>query len=245
MEKQNLAELEEVLAYRFSDRKLLVRALTHSSRAHEARSEIGATSPRNDPPEQDNERLEFLGDSVLGWMVSDWLFHRFDTFHEGQLSTLKNHLVSANHLVAAAQKLDLGRFLNLGRGEETAGGRTKQRLLVNAFEAILAAVYLDGGAEAARVVFLPRILPTHAELEQLVGTSAPLDYRSELERLVRERNLPRPVYILVEEYGPGHARVFRVEARVGADLKATGEGSSKKIATHNAAHGICDALNQQ
>ena len=103
---------------------------------------------------------------------------------------------------------------------------------------------MDGQRLAIPSVFLPRSLPKRNELEHLAGTSAPLDYRSDLERLVRERNLPRPEYILVEEYGPGHARIFRVEARVGPNLKATGEGSSKKIATHNAAHGICDALNQ-
>ena len=191
---------------------------------------------------EDYERLEFLGDSVLGWMVAEWLFTHFTGFHEGQLSHLKNHLVSANHLVAAAQKLDLGRFLHLGRGEEAAGGRTKQRLLVNAFEAVLAAVYLDGGAEAARVVFLPMVLLPHDELEKLAGAGAPQDYRSELERLVRERNLPRPDYVVVDEYGPGHARIFRIEVRLGSDLVATGEGSSKKIASHNAAREICRML---
>ena len=102
--------------------------------------------------ESDNERLEFLGDSVLGWIVSEWLFHHYPDFTEGQLSSLKNHLVSAKHLLAAAQKLDLGSVLRLGKGEESAGGRAKQRLLVNAFEAVLAAVYLDGGPDAARAL---------------------------------------------------------------------------------------------
>lgn len=107
----------------------------------------------------DNERLEFLGDSILGWLVSEWLFARFRDFTEGQLSLLKNHLVSATHLLAAAHRLDLGRYLQLGRGEETAGGRGKQRLLVNAFEAVLAAVYLDGGADPARDLLARYVMP--------------------------------------------------------------------------------------
>ncbi len=244
MEKPNLGDLEEALGYRFSNRGILVRALTHSSRANESRSGEAVPADPATPPE-DNERLEFLGDSVLGLLVSDWLFHRFQTFQEGQLSLVKNHLVSANHLVAAAQKLDLGRYLHLGRGEETAGGRTKQRLLVNAFEALLAAIYLDGGQDAARIVLLPRILPSQGELEQLAGAGAPQDYRSELDRLVRERNLPRPEYLLVDEYGPGHARVFRVEVRMGGEVVASGEGSSKKVATHNAAREVCRTLRER
>jgi len=243
VEKPNLGELEEALGYRFTSRDTLVRALTHSSRANEARSgETEETGPA--PAGQDNERLEFLGDSVLGWMVSDWLFHRFNIFHEGQLSLLKNHLVSANHLVEAAHRLNLGRFLHLGRGEETAGGRTKQRLLVNAFEAILAAVYLDGGPEAARIVFLPMILPEAEELVKLAGSTAPQDYRSELERLAREKSLPKPEYVVVDEYGPGHARIFRVEVRLGPEYAATGEGSSKKIATHHAARELCRLISE-
>ncbi len=125
--QSNLDELEQALGYRFTDRQLLARSVTHSSSANEV-------LPAQ-PSGADNERLEFLGDSILGWLVSEWLFARFRDFNEGQLSLLKNHLVSANHLLAAAHRLDLGRYLQLGRGEETAGGRFKQRLLVNAFEA--------------------------------------------------------------------------------------------------------------
>src|SRR5579863_1415822 len=123
--QSNLDELEQALGYRFSDRRLLTRAVTHSSSANEV-----VASPAHSTA--DNERLEFLGDAVLGWLVSEWLFSRFGDFNEGQLSVLKNHLVSAAHLVAAAQRLELGRYLQLGRGEETAGGRGKQRIQVNA-----------------------------------------------------------------------------------------------------------------
>ncbi|MDP9169624.1 MAG: ribonuclease III [Acidobacteriota bacterium] len=227
-----IEDLEQALDYRFTSRELLRRALTHSSSAHETRGE--------NPP--DNERLEFLGDSVLGWLVSEWLFHRYQDFNEGQLSLLKNHLVSANHLLAAAQRLDLGRHLQLGRGEETAGGRSKQRLLVNAFEAVLAAVYLDGGPGPARDVLMRYAIPAKEELATLAGAGPPHDFRAQLERISRERKLPRPEYFVLGESGPGHARTFTVEVRMGRDIAASAEGSSKKIAAHNAAREVCRQL---
>jgi ribonuclease III len=232
-ELQNLNDLELSLGYQFKDRDLLVRALTHSSSANEAHP---GTAPH------DNERLEFLGDSVLGWLVSEWLFHRFQDFNEGQLSLLKNHLVSAAHLLATAHDLDLGRFLHLGRGEETAGGRSKQRLLVNAFEAVLAAIYLDGGPEPVRALLMTYAIPDEDELRALAGAGPPHDYRAELERLARDRNLPRPAYLLINEAGPGHARTFTVEVRMGRDLVALGAGSSKKLASHNAAKEVCNLI---
>lgn len=206
--------------------------MTHSSRANEAEA-----APDGAPA--DNERLEFLGDSVLGWLVSDWLFSHFRGFTEGQLSLVKNHLVSATHLVEAAQALDLGRYLRLGRGEETAGGRTKQRLLVNAFEAVLAAVYLDGGPDAARAILVRYAIPSDEVLSGIAGAGPPHDFRAELERLARDRNLPKPDYSLIGESGPGHAKRFTVRVRAGKELEASGEGSSKKIAAHNAAKEAC------
>jgi ribonuclease-3 len=229
----DLEELEATLGYRFKDRALLVRALTHSSSANEA-------GPAHLTP--DNERLEFLGDAVLGWIVCEWLFDRFSDYNEGQLSLLKNHLVSANHLLASAHRLDLGKYLQLGRGEETAGGRTKQRLLVNAFEAVLAAIYLDGQAEAARELLLRLAMPEDDELERIAGAGPPHDFRAELERLARDKGLPRPAYVLLSEAGPGHARVFTVEVRIGRDYAIRGEGSSKKAASHAAAREVCRLL---
>jgi ribonuclease-3 len=234
----NLDELEEALGYRFTDRALLIRALTHSSSANE--SGPGAASP--DTKRLDNERLEFLGDSVLGWLISEWLFQRFSDFNEGQLSLLKNHLVSASHLLAAARRLDLGRYLYLGRGEETAGGRSRQRLLVNAFEAVLAAVYLDGQTAPAREILIRYTIPEDDELRRLAGAGPPHDFRAELEGLARAKNLPRPSYILLGESGPGHARTFTVEVRIGRDIAVRGEGSSKKAASHHAAEQVCAIL---
>ena len=229
-----LEDLEQALGYSFQDRALLRRALTHSSSANEAGESESA----------DNERLEFLGDAVLGWIVSEWLFNQFRGFTEGQLSLIKNHVVSAAHLLAAAQRLNLGEYLHLGRGEETAGGRGKQRLLVNAFEAVLAAVYLDGGAERARKLVFDFVIPAEVEAEQLAGAGPPHDYRAELERLARERDLAKPAYTLVNESGPGHARVFTVEARVGKELAFTAQGASKKAAAHKAAQALCAQLRE-
>jgi ribonuclease-3 len=231
-------ELERTLDYRFTNKSLLARALTHSSSANEA-APAGAHTTQ---AQADNERLEFLGDSVLGFLISESLFQRFEGFTEGQLSLLKNHLVSATHLVDVALKLDLGRYLQLGRGEETAGGRTKQRLLVNAFEAVLAAVYLDGGMEAARALLVACAIPPAGELEQLAGSGPPHDFRAELERLARDMKLPRPLYSIVGESGPGHSRTFIVEVRVGKEYAASDEGSSKKTASHNAARKVCQLI---
>jgi ribonuclease-3 len=232
--QSTLDELEQALGYRFAERELLARAVTHSSSVNESISSAGSKA--------DNERLEFLGDAILGWLVGEQLFARFQDFNEGQLSLLKNHLVSATHLLAVAHRLDLGRYLQLGRGEETAGGRSKQRLLVNAFEAVLAAIYLDGGPVPARELLERLVMPPSEELAQLAGSGPPHDFRAELERLTRDRNLPRPLYFLMGENGPGHARTFTVEVRVGNEHSATAEGSSKKQASHNAARKVCDLL---
>jgi ribonuclease III len=233
--QSNLDELEQALGYHFSDRELLARAVTHSSSANEATSALPSSGA-------DNERLEFLGDSILGWLVSEGLFARFHDFNEGQLSLLKNHLVSATHLLAVAHRLDLGRYLQLGRGEETAGGRGKQRLLVNAFEAVLAAIYLDGGATPVRELLERYVMPPVDELAQIAGSGPPHDFRAELERLARARKLSRPLYFVLGENGPGHARTFTVEVRVGKEFSAMAEGSSKKQASHNAARKVCDLL---
>jgi len=237
--QSSLDELERALGYTFANRALLARAVTHSSSINEIQPPPAAGAAA---AQADNERLEFLGDAVLGLLVSESLFRRFSDYSEGQLSLLKNHLVSAAHLLAVAHKLELGRYLQLGRGEETAGGRTKQRLLVNAFEAVLGAVYIDAGLDTARELLLRLAMPPDEELIQIAGFGPPHDYRAELERLARDRNLPRPLYFLKDESGPGHARAFKVEARAGKDYIATGEGTSKKAASHAAARKVCELI---
>src|SRR5229473_1153845 len=139
-----LDHLESALGHHFKNRKLLFRALTHSSRVHE----IQATELSGS--DADNEQMEFLGDAVLGFLISESMVHRFPSYPEGRLSKLKAHLVSAAHLYEVAQKLELGQFLILGRGEEMSGGRAKRTLLVDCLEALIAALYLDGGIDVTR-----------------------------------------------------------------------------------------------
>jgi ribonuclease-3 len=141
--RAELALLEARLNYRFSCPELLRRALAHSSAANE--THVGPSSP-----DQDNEQLEFLGDSILGFLTSEALVQRFPEYREGELSRLKAHLVSAVHLYGVARRLDLGSYLELGRSEEMSGGRAKKTLLVDALEALIAAIYLDGGTDPAR-----------------------------------------------------------------------------------------------
>src|SRR4051794_24881971 len=155
-----LTALQDALGHSFSNPQLLDRALTHSSHAHEESKASGA-----DPSLEvrDNEQYEFLGDAVLGFVTSQLLFERFPTFHEGQLSKLKAHLVSAGHLVSVAIRLDLGQYLRLGRGEERSGGRNKSTLLSDAVEAIIAALYLDAGLEKTRDFIIREILSPELE----------------------------------------------------------------------------------
>jgi ribonuclease-3 len=215
--------LEVELGYRFRNRELLRRALTHKSRAHE-----------EGWPEvvSENEQLEFLGDSILGFVASEWLVSRYPEWPEGRLSMLKAHLVSAAHLHAIAQTLNLGNYLILGRGEEVSGGRAKRGLLANALEAVIAATYLDGGMEPARRLVVDRILSGFNPAESTGGAVA--DSKAALQEIARQMDLPAPRYVVIEEQGPDHAKTFVVEARVG-QWSGKAEGLSKKSAGHKAA----------
>lgn len=225
--------LEAALGYTFANRELLGRALTHSSRVHESNGAAGAL--------RDNERLEFLGDSVIGFLVCDALVSRFPEFSEGRLSTLKAHLVSAAHLYEAAVELDLGKYLHLGRGEEMSGGREKRTLLVDCFEALIAAIYLDGGIEPARKTIYRCVLGDGSS-DPVSRESIHLDFKTALQELTRARKLPLPRYVTIGEHGPAHARTFTVEARVGHDWTSQADGSSKKIASQKAAKDVFERL---
>ena len=177
MKPEDIAGLQEKLDYRFLKPALLQQALTHSSHARELEAAQPATGRAGD-----NEQLEFLGDAVLSLLTSEELFHRFPDFREGDLSKLRAHLVSEKHLIRVAIELQLGEYLRLGRGEEKSGGRHKTALLVDALEAVLAALYLDGGLEAVRRLVLERIVAP--ELERLAGSGSVLpltDYKSALQ----------------------------------------------------------------
>jgi ribonuclease-3 len=226
----HLETLEVVLGHHFENRELLERSLTHKSRVYEKNSEEPAT---------DNEQLEFLGDAILGFIVSEALVARHPTFPEGRLSKLKAYLVSASHLHEVALRLQLGHHLLLGRGEEMSGGREKKALLANALEALIAAVYLDGGLEPVRTFIVQHIVgEAHPpqDGEQLT------DYKSALQEMAQALKLPQPRYSIVEERGPEHAKTFLVEVRVGRDWVSQAEGLSKKSAGQKAAQQILQQL---
>ncbi|HEX3746491.1 MAG TPA: ribonuclease III [Bryobacteraceae bacterium] len=228
------ALLEAELEYRFVNPELLRRALTHSSAAHEAQTGSG-------PPQRDNERLEFLGDSVLGFLTSEALVHRYPDSREGELSRMRAHLVSATHLYGVASMIDLGQYLDLGRSEEMSGGRGKKTLLVDALEALIAAIYLDGGIDPARAFVAGHVLDAAASGDSAMDPdiqASITNFKSALQELAQSRKLPQPRYIIVQERGPEHSKTFTVEVRVGREWSGQGEGASKKIAAQRAAQQV-------
>jgi ribonuclease-3 len=231
--RDEFLDLEKRVGYRFRDRGLLEHALTHRSRAHEDVS--GGV--------KDNESMEFLGDAVLGLVTADMLFREFPTYDEGQKSKLKASLVSAPALASHAEKLDLGRYLLLGRGEEMSGGRRKLALLADGFEALIAAIYLDGGLEPARLF----ILREFSEMLDEVRTTGAVptlttDHKSALQEWLQSHNLALPEYRLAGETGPDHQKLFEVDVLVRGSSIARARGRSKKEAEQRAAEEALKAL---
>jgi ribonuclease-3 len=224
MAADGLTELEAVLGYSFRDPRRLLQALTHSSRIPERTAD--------DPP-GDNERLEFLGDAVLELLVSEELVRTFPDWGEGQLSKSRARLVNATSLSAASLRLGLGNHLRLGRGEEKTGGRMKPALLADAYEAVVAAIYLDGGLDATRGFVLRSLVENAigAEAEALGRT----DHKSALQELLQSRGVAPGTYHIVEELGPDHEKTFRVEVRITGEITASGTGRTKKEAEQAAA----------
>jgi ribonuclease-3 len=228
-----LEPLERRIGYRFRDRGLLEHALTHRSRVHEDAS--GGVF--------DNESMEFLGDSVLGFVVADMLFREFPQHNEGQKSKLKASLVSSASLARFGAQLDLGEFLILGRGEEKTGGRFKHAIIADCYEALIAAVYLDGGIEAARR-FIETQFAELIEEARRTGADAAFtdDWKSALQEWLQSRGRGLPAYRLAEELGPAHRRRFVVEVVVEGDSIARAEGRSKKEAAQSAARAALEKL---
>lgn len=221
-----MRELEEKLGYHFKDIGLLEHAMTHSSYANEHRSS-GITS---------NERLEFLGDSVLGMVVADYLFAVHPDMPEGELTRTRAALVCETSLYEVACTLNLGQYLRLGKGEDAGGGRSRPSILADATEATLAAVYLDGGIEAVRPIIRAYILDKEQE------KSADRDYKTALQELVQRQPGQTISYKLVWETGPDHARIFVMEVSVGGTPVGTGRGYSKKEAEQMAAKAALEKL---
>jgi ribonuclease-3 len=223
-----LEALAERLGHAFHDLELLDRALTHKSRANEDAEFHG----------RHNEPLEFLGDAVVGFVVSDLLHRRDPDGDEGGKSFARASLVSAKSLARHAADLGLPDLLRLGRGEEKSGGRKKAALWANAFEALVAALYMDGGLEpAAR--FLERVFRSELDSGLLLGRR---DHKSALQEHLQARGQPLPEYVVVAEEGPSHRRIFRVQCLVSGAAAGEGEGFSKKDAQQEAARRTLDAL---
>ncbi|HXP78755.1 MAG TPA: ribonuclease III [Verrucomicrobiae bacterium] len=219
-----IAELESLLGHQFRDPRWLHQALMHSSRIPE-RAECD--------PAESNEKLEFLGDAVLELIVSEELVREFPDWSEGQLSKSRARLVNATAISLSAQRLGVGKYLLLGRGEEKTGGRTKPALLADAYEALIAAIYLDGGLEAARG-FVRRSLvegTISVEAERLGHT----DHKSALQEFLQSRGMTPGAYHVIAETGPDHQKTFRVEVRIGGQVTAIGCGRTKKEAEQSAA----------
>ncbi|MBI3405348.1 MAG: ribonuclease III [Acidobacteria bacterium] len=230
MAEVNCAELEAVLGHRFRAFAHLDRALTHSS----YKSEVLETETGS------NERLEFLGDAILGFLASEFLITEYAAWDEGKLSTAKARLVSARQLAAAATRLGLGQFLKLGRGEEKTGVRENPSVLADMYEAILAAIYLDAGIEVARD-FVRRTLLNPALSEEAEFLEQP-DHKSALQGFLQALGMRLAEYRHVKEYGPDHRKIFAVEAWVDGKLMASAEGSTKKEAEQAAAGATLEKL---
>jgi len=241
--------LEDALGHHFQRRALLDQALTHSSFAREAESAAG--SQLSSDAIQDNEQLEFLGDAVLSFVVSQELFRRFPAYTEGDLSKLRAHIVSARALIRPARQLEIGKFLRFGKGEEKSGGRTKNALLVNALEALIAALFLDSGLEPAHRLIVKVVLePALEELNNRGAGSLPVtDYKSALQEMVHATGRPHPLYSVVKEEGPDHRKVFTVQVSIAAPLSGgemfvtRAEASTKKRAEQRAARQAWEYLN--
>jgi len=229
MTQTDRAALEAALGHAFHTPQWLERALTHSSR----RPELPATV-------DDNERLEFLGDAVLALVVSRFLLEEFPGWREGQLSKSRARVVNRASLFQAAQRLDLGRYLELGRGEEVAGGRQKQALLANAYEALIAAIFLDAGLDAT-VSFVRRTLLDEALRVHGAELGEP-DHKSTLQEWLQARGESPAHYRLVRTEGPEHRKRFWVEVRMKERALATAEGDSKKQAEQAAARQALEHL---
>lgn len=221
--------LEEKLGYTFRDRHLLEAALYHSSYANEHRGS-GI---------QSNERLEFLGDSVLGMVTADYLYHKHPSLPEGDLTRIRAALVCEESLHEVAQSLDLGSYLKLGRGEESGGGRRRPSILADATESVFAAVYLDGGLEEARAL-IHRVL-LQREREEVVEERR-RDFKTELQELVQRRSDQVLRYEMVGSSGPDHAKVFEARVTINGQTAGTGTGRSKKEAEQAAARNALDEM---
>lgn len=234
----NDEQFEERLGRKFRNPELLHRALTHSS----AVPELRAADPGSNPLAENNEQLEFLGDAVLDLLASEYLLEKFPKWSEGQLSKSRARLVNAQALELAARRLRLGEHLRLGRGEEKTGGREKPTLLADAFEAVVAAIYLDAGLAAAKEMLRTTLF--EFALEERGTELFEADRKSALQEFLQGRGKAPAEYRLAAERGPDHQKTFQVEVWVNGACMASGQGNTKKEAEQRAAGAALERLEQ-
>lgn len=236
-----LEALEAVLGHLFAHRELLAQALTHRSLAYE---QVVAGRPSGETLREDNERLEFLGDAVVGLLAAESLYRRYPEIPEGALTRLRGALVSRRHLAEVARQLQLGKYLRLGRGEERSGGRAKTALLANAMEAVIGALFLDAGLDGAKRLVESRVIEPGVAIlrQQLVAEGGIGDFKSALQELLQARKRGQPEYRTMAETGPDHRKLFFVEVRVGGESLADGSGPTRKIAEQDAARQAMERL---
>jgi len=226
-----LDSLQKCIGYRFHDADLLLRALTHPSYVNEhPQDEVG-----------DNQRLEFLGDAVLDFVAGAWVYRHYPDFAEGPMTRLRASLVRTETLAQLARRVGIGEALRLGRGEEEAGGRERDANLCDAFEAVMGALYLDGGLAVAESFIEPFIEPM---ADMVLDAEADLDAKSRLQEWSQAELGITPHYRIVTERGPDHAKTFVAEALLGKDVAGQGQGRSKQAAEQEAARAAWEALSQ-
>lgn len=228
----DIDEAQRVLEYVFRRPELLEEALTHRSYINELKAKGG----------RDNERLEFLGDAILALIISQYLTATFPNDSEGELSKKKARLVSEVSLAKAARELNLGRFLRLGRGEERTQGREKNSLLANALEALIAAVYLDGGLEAAQALARRTLSGVFQELKEVNGVDYTQDYKTQYQEWCQKHFDALPRYVTVCESGPDHQKTFEVQLVIKGEVTGVGTGRTKKEAEQMAAKRALDQV---
>ncbi len=224
---KRISELEKIIGYNFKNKDVIFTAITHSSYANEKKSR----------KLKYNERLEFLGDSVLGLTISEYLFQKKPNLPEGELSVTRAKIVCENSLSQCATDISLGKYLLLGKGEELSGGREKISLLSDAFEALIGALYIDGGFETAKAFvyrYMDKIIKSCIEGKLFY------DYKTQLQELVQQNGEQQIAYNVTDQFGPDHNKTFVTEVKINGTVQGRGKGHSKKEAEQNAAK---DALN--
>lgn len=216
-----MSDFEKIIGYTFKDESLLLMALTHTSYVNECK----------DKSRGHNERLEFLGDSVLSVVIAEELFKKFPKLPEGELTRIRASLVCEKMLFILAKEIDLGQYLYVGKGEDATGGRNRPSVLSDAYEAVIGAIFLDGGMEEAKKFILTNM---KKEIDEH-GPERPIDYKSELQEIVQQNPEERVSYVLVAESGPDHNKSFTIEVRLNSNCIGKGTASSKKQAEQLAA----------